>query len=166
MSKKKPMRKRIFVDAPFQGAIAFRVVLYWLMCLVAVTLMLLCWRIITGPARLFYTHFDDMWFFYGPALVASLMLLPIVVIDSIRLTHRAAGPMVRLRRAMQELARGQQVSPIRFRDGDFWQDFARDFNAVVARVQGQGLNLKSGKAEPVAAVEEASEEPVGAGVEG
>ena len=43
--------------------------------------------------------------------------------------------MLRLRRAMRELARGEDVQPVRFRDGDFWHDFAEEFNAIAARIQ-------------------------------
>jgi hypothetical protein len=136
MSQKQFARKRLFVDPRVQGALVMRVIVYWLLCLITITLMLLCWRILTGPARMFYTHFDDMWFFYGPAAIASLLLLPLVVMDVLRLSNRFAGPMLRLRRAMRDLARGQPVEPIEFRGGDFWQDFAQDFNAVAARVQG------------------------------
>jgi len=132
---KKCMRKRLFVDPKVQGALAVRVVLYWVVCLITITLMLLCWRIVTGPARLFYTHFDDMWFHYGPALVASLMLLPLVVVDIVRLSNRFAGPMLRLRRSMRALARGENVEPLEFRDADFWHEFAAEFNGVLARVQ-------------------------------
>ena len=134
---KKAMRKRLFVDKNVQGALVARVVLYWFFCLITITLMLLCWRILTGPARMFYTHFGDMWFFYGPAAVASLLLLPMVIVDIVRLSNRFVGPLLRLRRSMQALARGEHVEPIQFRDGDFWQDFANDFNAVVQRIEEQ-----------------------------
>ena len=53
MSPKKQPRKQIFVDAKVQGALVLRVALYWVFCLLTVALMLLCWRILTGPARLF-----------------------------------------------------------------------------------------------------------------
>ncbi len=134
MSGKKHLRKRLFVDPKVQGALVIRVVCYWMICLVTITLMLLCWRIVTGPARLFYTHLDDMWFHYGAALVASFVLLPLVIVDIVRLSNRFAGPMLRLRRTMQQVARGEYVEPISFRDGDFWQEFAAEFNAVVARI--------------------------------
>lgn len=131
----KAMRKQLFVDPKVQGALVGRVVMYWFVCLITISLMLLCWRIVTGPARPVYTHFDDMWFFYGPAAVASLFLLPLVIVDIVRLSNRFTGPLLRLRRSMRALARGEHVTPIEFRDGDFWQDFAEEFNRVVARVQ-------------------------------
>ncbi|MDZ7617027.1 MAG: hypothetical protein U1E05_08485 [Patescibacteria group bacterium] len=132
----KVMRKQLFVDPKVQGALVIRAVVYWVACIVTISLMLLCWRILTGPARPLFTHFDDMWFFYGPAIIASLLLLPMVVADIIRLSNRFAGPMLRLRRSMRALARGEHVSPIEFRDSDFWQDFAEEFNQLLVRVQG------------------------------
>lgn len=155
MTNMKRMRKRLFVDPKVQGALALRVVLYWVVCLITITLMLLCWRILTGPARLFYTHFDAMWHQFGPAAVASFVLLPLVIIDSLRLSNRFAGPLVRLRRSMRALGRGEQVKPIRFRDGDFWQEIADEFNAILERVQ-----------ETSPAVGEAHEEPEPAGIAG
>jgi hypothetical protein len=137
MSKKK--RKRIFVDPKVQGSLVLRVAFYWLVCLITITLMILCWRILTGPARLFYTHITDMWYFFGPALVASFVLLPLVVVDVVRLSNRFVGPLVRLRAAMRALARGEDVRPIRFREGDFWQEFAEEFNTLVDHIQSQSL---------------------------
>lgn len=134
-SEKKMLRKHIFVDPKVQGALVGRVILYWVVCLLTITLMLLCWRIVTGPARMFYTHFDDMWFHFGPALVASLVILPLVAVDIVRLSNRFVGPMLRMRRAMRELADGQPVAPLEFRDSDFWRDFAQEFNAVAKRVE-------------------------------
>jgi len=157
MTVKNRMRKHLFIDPKVQGALASRVVLYWVVCLGAVFLMLLCWRILTGPARMFHTHLDDMWFFYAPALVASLLLLPLVVVDVIRLSNRFAGPMVRMRHAMRELARGEHVAKIHFREGDFWHDFAEEFNEMVDTVQARTPPSKP-QFEP-------DEEPVGAGAE-
>ena len=53
--------------------------------------------------------------------------------DCLRLSNRFAGPMVRLRVAMQGLANGEPVKPVKLRDGDFWCEFAADFNRVLAR---------------------------------
>ena len=158
MVDKKSMRKHLFVDPKVQGALVARVVLYWVVCIMAICLMLLCWRIVTGPARMFYTHFDDMWFFYGPAFVASLLLLPLVILDVIRLSNRFAGPVLRLRRSIRELARGEHVDPIEFRDNDFWQEFAEEFNILLKKVQ------QDSAATPPAE-DQRQEEPVGAGVE-
>jgi len=154
MSAMKSLRKRLFVDPKVQGALVGRVILYWVVCLITITLMLICWRIVTGPARPFYTHFDDLWFFHGPAVIASFILLPLVVLDIVRLSNRFVGPMLRLRRSMRALARGEYVEPLEFRDTDYWHEFAEEFNAVLKRVQVQGAAPAEGQKQ--------EEEPVGA----
>ena len=90
---------------------------------------------IVGPAQPFHAHFGDIGLYYGPALMASLLLLPLMIVDVIRFSNRFVGPLVRLRRSMRELARGECVGPIEFRDADFWQEIAEEFNAVRDRVQ-------------------------------
>ncbi len=158
MSQKKAVRRQLFVDPKIQGALVARAVMYWVVCLITITLMLLCWRIVTGPARMFYMHFDDMWFYFGPALIASFLLLPLVILDIIRVSNRFVGPFLRLRRSMRALARGEQVQPIKFRHGDFWTEFADEFNAVAARLQSQA------PPQPELDPQEDPEEPVPAGV--
>jgi len=167
MAGKKHLRKRLFVDPKVQGALVVRVICYWLICLMTITLMLLCWRIITGPARLFYTHLDDMWFHYGPALIASFILLPLVIVDIIRLSNRFAGPMLRLRRNMRALAQGEPVQPIAFRDGDFWKEFAEEFNGIVARINRleQQLGQTTGSDDTGDTAVDTDPQPVGAGNE-
>ena len=134
MSSNNFTRKQIFVDPKVQGALVFRVIAYWVVCVMTIAIMLLCWRMLTGPARMPLTHLDDMWFHFGPALIASFILLPLVIYDIVRISNRFTGPLFRLRRSMRELAAGKDVKPIRFRQGDFWQDLAEDFNAVARRV--------------------------------
>jgi hypothetical protein len=162
MGYQKRMRKQLFVDWRVQGALMLRAVLYWTVCLITISLMLLCWRILTGPARMFSTHFDEMWFQYGPALLASFILLPLVLVDVVRMSNRFAGPLVRLRRCMRALARGEHVEPVQFRGSDFWREFAEEFNAVVTRVQRQESQGNQNSAGP-----EQIEEPeaVGAGAD-
>lgn len=129
-------RKQIFVDSKLQGTVAARSVAYWTFCLLTLMMFLLCWELITGPRQPALVSLRQLWFHYAPAAVASLLLLPLVVIDSIRLTNRVAGPMLRLRRAMQRLAQGEPVQPIIFREGDFWQEIADAFNQIAASRSG------------------------------
>jgi hypothetical protein len=128
------LRKRFFVDWRVQGALIVRVVLYWLLCLFTMALLLLVWRMFSVPIRPFHTHLTELWSLFGPAAVASMLLLPAVVYDLVRLSNRFAGPMFRLRRVMHDMAQGKTGEIVRFRDGDFWQELAADFNTVAARL--------------------------------
>jgi hypothetical protein len=57
-----------------------------------------------------------------------------VLRDLVRLSHRWVGPILRLRSALNALSRGESISPIRFREGDYWQELAGDFNIVAAEL--------------------------------
>ncbi|MBI3469121.1 MAG: hypothetical protein HY000_39455 [Planctomycetes bacterium] len=130
-------RLKLFVDPKVQGALVGRILLYWVCYTLTVAIMVLAWRILYGgPARIFYLHFDDLWFKYGAAVVACLLLVPLMALDVLRVSNRFVGPMLRLRRGIRQLAQGQHVEPIRFREGDFWHGFAEDFNALLVRLQG------------------------------
>lgn len=155
MSNKPPthVRKRLFVDPKVQGTLLLRVAVYWVGCTGAIALLLLCWHTLTGPARIAYSQLDDLWFHYGPVLVASLLTLPLVLIDLLRVSNRFTGPLLRVRRSMRQLARGEHVAPITLRDGDFWHDFAEEFNALVAKVnrtpnQRRSDSTPQGSSEP------------------
>jgi hypothetical protein len=128
-------RDQVFVDPQVQGALILRVVLYWTVCMAAVTLMLLCWRVATGPMFSVSEQVRQFWAQFGPAMIVSAVLLPIVVYDILQMSNRFCGPVSRLRRSLRALARGEHVDPISFRGGDFWKELAHEFNTVAARVQ-------------------------------
>ncbi|MBX7169161.1 MAG: hypothetical protein K1X74_22690 [Pirellulales bacterium] len=143
-------RQKLFVDPRVQGALMLRTVTYWFCCLLTITTLVLCWRIMFGSARVFYKHFDEMWFQLGPALVASLFVLPLVLIDVLRLSNRFVGPIVRFRQALRTLAQGGQIEPLHFREGDFWHELSEELNALNARLQHSelaGLAKTSGEQE-------------------
>ncbi|MHB8902322.1 MAG: hypothetical protein ACYC6Y_26480 [Thermoguttaceae bacterium] len=130
-----PTRTQLLVDPEVQGALVARAILYWVTCTLSIALLLLCWRVLTGPVRPLWFHLENMWFFYGPALVASLIVLPVAIMDMIRVSNRFAGPLTRLRHSMRTLAKGGTVPEIEFRKDDFWYEFAEEFNAVVREVE-------------------------------
>ncbi|NMC21427.1 MAG: hypothetical protein GYA33_13530 [Thermogutta sp.] len=146
MENSRQLRQRLFVDPEVQAALLLRVVTYWVLCLAAVALMLLCGRVIAGPPRPVFAHWEDLWFRFGPLFFASLVVLPLILMDIIRWSNRFSGPLIRLRRSMRALARGETVAPLRFRQGDFWKDFADEFNAVVERVEELERLLQAGQA--------------------
>ena len=134
-------RQRLFVDKSVQGALVRRVAMYWIVacwgifCVLAgfpigVTLAIGAQDGLT-VGSLLYQSWLDFW----PSLIASFIVLPVIVWDLLRLSHRFVGPMIRLRNGMRDLADGKQVHSIAFREGDFWCEFADEFNRVAARLE-------------------------------
>jgi hypothetical protein len=133
MSLKK--RKKLFIDRPVQGAFFLRIVLCWFSGLLAFGLLVLSLEALQQPGRPFLDQFRLSLLVtqYAPEVIASLFILPLVLYDTLVLTHRFTGPMYRLRCAMRALAAGEKVKPLKFRDRDFWHEAADEFNAIVER---------------------------------
>jgi hypothetical protein len=147
-------RRTVFlVDREVQGALMLRTALYWMFCLLSISLMLICWNAYHGPSRRFIDLASDLYFRYGPALAASLILLPIVMLDVMRLSNRFVGPVVRLRNGLREVAEGRPAQPLNFRDDDFWRELATDFNRAAARVAREDSLRHTPTEEMPAAVE-------------
>ena len=128
-------RRQKFVDRQVQGSIVLRTAIYWVLCMFILGLMLFVWQVLSSPAEPFLIHITAMWQQYGPVAIASVLILPILIIDIVGLSNRFAGPMYRLRRSLRQLADGEPVAPVKFRNNDFWADTADDFNCLLARIQ-------------------------------
>jgi len=129
-------RRTIFlVDREVQGTLMVRVALYWLFWLLSISLMIVCWNAYNGPSRRFVDLLTDLYFRHGPALAASLIVLPVVMMDALRLSNRFVGPIFRLRQGLRELADGKPTQPLNFRDNDFWRELGDEFNRAAATVR-------------------------------
>ena len=143
-------RKRYFVDRSVQGAILLRLCLYFALFVFSAGAFLLFVEVLIDDPRKAADNFMNR---HGPTILAGLVLTPIFFLDLCKLTNRFAGPMVRLRRSMKALAEGEEVSPIHFRDGDFWQELAEDFNRIVKRVEA----LETQRSEPPSTTADSAE---------
>jgi hypothetical protein len=144
-------RGSFFVDPVVQGRLAWKIVSYWFFCLLAVELFIACWFLWIYRVDSSADLVQLVMHVCAIPFAASLLLLPVVVFDSIRFSHRFTGPMVRFRRVIKEVADGHEVKPLAIRDGDFWNDYAADFNRVVGRIkqlEDELRDLKSQHEEP------------------
>lgn len=129
-------RSVTFVDRQVQGALVRRIVMHWfafiVVSLVSVTIM----QVLVGDPNLTLSeHFRDAWSRYALFGAVLVALLPAFLLDSLKLSNRFAGPIMRLRRALRQVADGETVDELKFRDGDFWREIATDFNRATARLQ-------------------------------
>ena len=92
---------------------------------------------------------------YLPLTLAATLLLPIVIYELIRQTHRIAGPLVRFSHAMNDMMAGKTIQPVKLREGDMLTDFEKLFNEFIAFHQSQS----SAVAAVTAKSSEAAEEP-------
>jgi hypothetical protein len=76
-------------------------------------------------------------------------MLPVFIMDTIKLSHRFAGPIYRLRGVIRGLAQGEAYKPVQFREFDFWQEMAADFNTMVEKISGHPERATTGTKEEV-----------------
>jgi hypothetical protein len=126
------------VDERVQGALLARVIIYWMICLVSVFCMCAIWKNWSTPSIMVGDAFRQTARQLGPGLFGSLLILPLLLVDVVRLTNRIVSPVSRLRWNMQRLADGDSVPPMRVRADDFWPDAATTFNKLLERVATDG----------------------------
>jgi len=114
-----------------------RVTVYWLLAILTVSQLLILWKIITGPPTPIsnYYRFDVLWKEYAPVLLVLLMMLAVFLADTAMLSNRFVGPFLRIRRSIHALASGMPVEPLQFRSNDYWNDVAKDINALSERME-------------------------------
>src|SRR5450631_1022789 len=88
-------RNRLLVDPKVQGALMIRVVAYWCFCAIAIAEILLGWNIVNGPDGPFISYFrvDQVWEEHGTVMLASLLILPIMLLDVLYISNRIVGPV-------------------------------------------------------------------------
>lgn len=66
-----------------------------------------------------------------------LVLAPVVVWVGIRMTHRVAGPLVRINAGLQQLARGDFNVHLKLRDGDALGEVADAVNLLASSLRSR-----------------------------
>jgi hypothetical protein len=146
-----PRRTKHFIDSSVQGSLARRIIFHWLVFLMMAFIVSFILQVMTDPFRPITAHLAGLWQTQGPFLLVTIFLLPVFVMDTIKLSHRFAGPIYSLRRAIREVAAGKPARKLKFRRRDFWQDLAADYNAMLVRLGAVGAepNEQTAKQDPV-----------------
>jgi len=129
-------RSKIYVDRTVQGAIAKRVILHWFLFFGLTSVSLLTLEYFLGDSQLsLMQHASLVVNKYAFFFVLMLAIMPTFIFDTIKLSHRFAGPIVRFKESLKGLANGEDVPNMKFRDNDFWLELSEDFNRVADRVR-------------------------------
>ena len=128
-------RRQVMLDQQVQGALITRVILYWITCQLTTALLYGIWcqglEPTDEPARSVGSAVLSLL----PALLGSLLVLPLVLADVLRLSQRFVAPVWNLRNALKRLELGDAVSPLELRRGDYWHDLLGRFNQLLPRLQ-------------------------------
>lgn len=130
MSKR---RSRKLVDYEVQSSLVIRLCIHWTFFIVATAIAMFLWvRLIESPVDTLAETTNKFFSIFIPMLIVAMALLPVFILDAVKLSNRFTGPIFRLRRTLASLAEGKSVRPLEFRSNDFWRSLANDFNRVVS----------------------------------
>ncbi|TWU02291.1 hypothetical protein [Stieleria varia] len=140
-------RNRMLVDPKVQWAIARRILCHWALLLLCLGMISMFVRLIfSAGSTSFASALSDAAAAQAPLVCVMVMLVPVFIRDTLVLSNRFAGPMYRLRSSLANVAKGESVETIKFRDGDYWQEVAVDYNKVVAefnRLKARNAELEA-----------------------
>ncbi len=90
-------------------------------------------KLMDTPTEPWSETFALTWQRVVPFLLVSFALAPVFILDAMKLSNRFAGPIVRVRRTLAQIADGHAPTAIEFRQGDFWKSLAIDLNRAFAK---------------------------------
>ena len=141
-------RRPRIVDRRLQLALLWKAVVQWALFTLVAFGVLLAWEFLAQTPGQQGSPLRAVWERHGIVFLVLVAMLPAVVYDSFKFSHRLAGPMVRLRHTVHCLAKGERVESLKFRQRDYWHDLADDFNVLLARLQSLEDARQSDAAQP------------------
>ncbi len=139
-----PKRKQNFIDSGVQGGLIRRIFVHWLAFFLVTVLTVMTLKTLLGePSLTLAERFQDEMGDFTVLLIIFLAVFPAFMLDTIRFSNRFVGPITRLRRHLNELSQNGETSDISFRNNDFWQAVASEFNEVNGHVRSQQKEIES-----------------------
>ena len=105
MSTSTIKRKQTLVDPEVQGSVLRKISIHWILFFVCNSIALMIWiRLFEQPDADWGQTFGDTLRRFLPFFVITAALIPAFVWDTLKLTNRFAGPIMRLRSALADAA--------------------------------------------------------------
>jgi hypothetical protein len=131
-------RKEVWVDQ-FQTKLLWRTFGYWAVYTLALWNLLFVWWLVQQDAGNPLAQVVEFGGQFYPALIAFALAFPVLAYDVIKFSHRLVGPLYRFRKALQSVAAGEPIRPIKLREGDFLTEMRDDFNQMLEALQKKGV---------------------------
>ncbi len=107
-------RKKKYIDPKVQGSLARRLVFHYLIFLVGSSLFAFLLQVLTNPFNPISDTVREMWWTQGPFILVGVCLIPVFVNDTIKLSHRFVGPIVRVHGVVKRVLRAKKPPQLNF----------------------------------------------------
>ena len=136
-------RKRLFVNREIQGRLLARTALYWMLYHGVLWMAMFLYRYAEhrgavqagAPLRPFADLYGQFVNEHYSMWVCAVAILPIVLWDLLKFSHRVVGPLVPFQRAIESLTAGEKVAEVRFRHGDLLSNLQTTFNQYLTSLR-------------------------------
>lgn len=132
MSREK--RRKKLVHRSIQLTLVKQVLLLWILFVTTTGFLSVVFQLMLDPFQSAADWNYHLRVIIGSLSLASFCLLPVFVMDSLKLSNRFVGPIVRLHSHIR-LIRGGETKELMFRAGDFWKEIPGDFNQMIAELR-------------------------------
>ena len=136
-------RRKKYVDRQVQGALVRRLAVHWFAFLVLAIVLSFILQFLRNPSTSPYEHWTQLLRNNGGFLLMTICFTPVFLYDSIKLSHKFVGPVLRLGQSLRDLSDGNHVESMKLRPDDYWQEIIGDFNAILPRFQAEEDPSKS-----------------------
>lgn len=136
-------RKRLFVNRQIQGRLLARTALYWMLYHGVLWMGMFLYRyaehrgaVLAGaPPRPFSDLYGQFVREHFSMWICAVAILPLVLWDLLKFSHRIVGPLVRFQRTIESLTAGKKVDEVRLRNGDLLFDLQATFNQYLTSLR-------------------------------
>lgn len=136
-------RKRLFVNPAIQGRLMARTAFYWVLYHAVLWMAMFVYRytehrgaLQMGAAPRSFTDLYGQFVRENFSLwICAFAILPIVLWDLLRFSHRVVGPLVRFQRTVEGLTVGERVEEVRLRNGDLLVELQTSFNQYLSSLR-------------------------------
>jgi hypothetical protein len=169
-------RTKILVNRRVQGRVVLHVLYLWAAYHLVLWHVMLFFRVVQygaerlngGAALTFSQLFAEFVHNHYSMIICGAIVLPYLIWDVLKLTHRFVGPFVQFQRTLARLARGEKVTEVRIRTDDFLgelQDAFNEFLRASPLLDREAERLPAQVAQPRQPTESDDAQAVLAGVE-
>lgn len=158
---RRPLREQLLIEQDVQLSLIMRAVLYGAACMTYFTVIQFFTQATSHPGTSTWDtvlSLTDEAIYWVPGF---FMLGPLMVYDMLRITNRVAGPIFAMRRQMSLLNKGEESRQLKFRNDDYWDSLACEFNSIrqeLLTLREENERLKSEADRPESENESAAED--------
>ncbi len=118
----------LILDRQIQTTLATRVVMYWLACVTYFAIVLFITQWLYDPETQLIDHIRDYLVDMIHWVPAILLLLPLVVFDTLKVSQRFLTPVIQVQEGIERLTAGQTGEAISLDSDGYMTDLVTSYN--------------------------------------